>query len=686
MSWLIPRPTYNQGMAATLLLLPLWLAGKLVVVLARFAVGWPLDGRPTTDAGLFRAASIRLDRTPRMGWWESRPYAARAGIRWGVLVGVLVLTVLYMEHRGLLIAAASAALAVMLIRGGFMARKAWQSRHFSSYYRDPLADVLRELLGHTSSTPARAFLEVNPELEGLTPPPTRADRSMSPFEQHVRYAYGQWIVRPLRWPADRLWQWRCDLATRRGSEEPKKGASTPARALKAVVKYFVRPPEDDTPRIAVTAAKGLFLEKDEKSRIANRVTEKLGLGDLQVVWNQKGKKSVGVFKKILRPPMTVDFTHLMANVEKLSASEFYVGQGPKNEPVIFDVDQDSPHIACSATSGGGKSILAMVIALQFLYRGDKVIILDRKGSHLWAKGIPGIVYCITQQQIHDALIEHAAEADKRNLDAFERGVTPDYRVLIVFEEMNSTVNWLQSYWAKIRENDDQKKSPAVEAFHELLFMGRSAYYHLFGVAQMLSAKATGGPEARENFGIRFLTRYTANAWKMLVPECAMPRKSNIRGRWQMAISGETTEVQVAYAGPEKARRTAEHAAVEGGHVAPVAPPDVTASPGPDQSSHAVTGATAGVPHQTTGDADALAGIDDPLSDKISIRTAIERGYLTGPSYQAITRRILRAQKADPDTAPFHVGIDRQAKNAKLFRAGDLIEFEEQWAEAERESE
>jgi hypothetical protein len=87
-------------------------------------------------------------------------------------------------------------------------------------------------------------------------------------------------------------------------------------------------------------------------------------------------------------------------------------------------------------------------------------------------------------------------------------------------------------------------------------MGRSAKVNVLAIAQMLTARAIGGPEARENFGIRCLARYTANNWKMLVPEAAMPRASRTLGRWQVVIGGQAIEVQVAYLTTKQARALA----------------------------------------------------------------------------------------------------------------------------------
>jgi hypothetical protein len=187
-----------------------------------------------------------------------------------------------------------------------------------------------------------------------------------------------------------------------------------------------------------------------------------------------------------------------------------------------------------------------------------VVILDRKGSHRWAIGQPGIDYCTKPAQMHAALLRTAALADERNDLALheEEDWDPGDRVLVICEELNATIGQLANYWADVREKGDPKKSPAIAALADLLFMGRSAKVNVLAIAQMLTARAIGGPEARENFGIRCLARYTANNWKMLVPEAAMPRASRTLGRWQVVIGGQAIEVQVAFLTTKQARALA----------------------------------------------------------------------------------------------------------------------------------
>jgi hypothetical protein len=197
-----------------------------------------------------------------------------------------------------------------------------------------------------------------------------------------------------------------------------------------------------------------------------------------------------------------------------------------------------------------------------LARGGRVTILDRKGSHRWALGLDGVDYCTKAPQMHDALLKEAALADERNDLALhaEEDWDPGERHLVICEELNATIGQLTNYWAEIREKGAPKRSPAVNALGEILFMGRSAKVNVLAIAQMLTARAIGGPEARENFGVRCLARYTANNWKMLVPEAGMPRASRTLGRWQMVVGGQATEVQVAYLTTAQARALAKPAA------------------------------------------------------------------------------------------------------------------------------
>jgi hypothetical protein len=123
--------------------------------------------------------------------------------------------------------------------------------------------------------------------------------------------------------------------------------------------------------------------------------------------------------------------------------------------------------------------------------------------------------------------------------------------------MNATAGRLATYWRQIKEKDDPSVSPAVDALADALFMGRQVKVNVLAVAQMLTARTIGGPEARENMGVRILARYTLNNWRVLVPEIwPAPKASKHHGRVQVCVAGTAKETQIAFFTPAEARELA----------------------------------------------------------------------------------------------------------------------------------
>ncbi|MFB6989692.1 hypothetical protein ACNPQN_42510 [Streptomyces sp. NPDC056297] len=192
-----------------------------------------------------------------------------------------------------------------------------------------------------------------------------------------------------------------------------------------------------------------------------------------------------------------------------------------------------------------------------LHHGSRVFVLDTKRiSHPWANGIDGVTYCA---DIHDQLIAFGMEvrgrtrvADELGIDADPKAIGP--RLLILLEEVNATMKQLARYWERIRESGDPKVSPAVDALNEILYMGRQLRMHVLLVAQSATARALGGPEAREQFATRILARYSANAWRMLAPEVhPAPKSTKHHGRAQVVSGGSARETQVLFFTEAEAR-------------------------------------------------------------------------------------------------------------------------------------
>lgn len=504
-------------------------------------------------------------------------------------------------------ATGAAAGAVALWRG----RRYLAERRFRREYIEPTLAAMSPAIGLDESA---VRLYVDPSLGNLTP---RLAKPLSPAESAVRLFYGEHVEPVVRWLPDRaqrgLWA--------------VQGWARPATAR---VELLRRPGEQLGPRIELVAQTP-YLTQEQRRLVSSIVGSKIPVADLVESWNQVGARVRARWTVRKRPPAVVGHDHVAAQLPRLKEWEFYIGQGAGDVPVILSLRDDSPHIAVSAGSGAGKSVLAMLLAVQVLRRGGRIIILDRKGSHRWAIGQSGVDYCTKPHQMHEVLLRAAGMADERNDMALheEEDWDPGHRVLVICEELNATIGQLTNYWAEVREKGDPKKSPAIAALADLLFMGRSAKVNVLAIAQMLTARAIGGPEARENFGIRCLARYTANNWKMLVPEAAMPRASRTLGRWQVVIGGQAIEVQVAYLTTIQARALSE----------PVA------------------GLDSGLSRDVPG-----------VGDMMTLRDAIDAGVLPW-KYDAAKKRLQRGV----GTVPAPRGKNG---NADLFERSDLARWVE----------
>lgn len=500
----------------------------------------PANRRPT-NATMFSRGTKRFPghEADRLTFWAFMPEYQRAIVRLGVVALLFVGTWAFFVLPVLFAVVSWTVLAILVIGGVRRYRYWWRNRAFRRVYLKPLSQAATQVLNIPPHYAIRKWISISPELEGLLPDLVKP---MSMRQRKIRRWYGTYLAPTLCYVperATRLWWWlsgRWPNITRAWSLVKQEG----------------------TPHAKVRCPSG-YINPDAMKALNHVIGSKLGIGDMVTSTSQVGPDAIVTYTIKQRPPNSVTLADIVKAADECKEYEFVVGLTTKSAPVVFSLEDDSPHIACSAGSGAGKSVLAMIIGIQVLRKGGKVYIIDRKGSHRWARDLPGVVYCTTPAKMHDALIYLSELADDRNTRAIKEaeGWDPGPRHFVIFEEMNATVAQLKAYWDTIRQQGESKLSPAIQAFRNLMYMGRSAKCNLFGVAQMMTANTTGGPEARENFGVRCLARYTGNNWKMLVPQCAMPRKSSTRGRWQIVIGDNVIETQVAFATAMEARDFAQ---------------------------------------------------------------------------------------------------------------------------------
>jgi hypothetical protein len=364
---------------------------------------------------------------------------------------------------------------------------------------------------------------------------------------------------------------------RRDWIDPLATALRPALGFSDLVpgRKFIHLPRDfgTNPKAAVNVTLPAHFvgdEDDEGSRkkVAFIVLEKLGLSKADVnahyVVSGRWHDLQVTLKEKLTIPAKVTFSEVRELIEECEPGRHLlaVGKMPAGtdlgdetdedaqKPVLIsgNLDGEAPHVGLSMRTGGGKSNQIKGIVAQEMHHGASAHILDYKRRSLKCfKGVEGVTYCRDIGEIHNALVSLAREAMERNILADELGddeEPPWQRRLIVVEEQNSMLRQLRRYWEQIREPHDPKTSPAVDAYEELLFMGRQVCFNVVASFQKLTVRAAGSTEARDQFGMIIMSLFKPSSWKMLADELPMPKiAGKPRGRSWYVFAGEAPEGQ-----------------------------------------------------------------------------------------------------------------------------------------------
>lgn len=340
-----------------------------------------------------------------------------------------------------------------------------------------------------------------------------------------------------------------------------------------VPRDFADAPDGIRIRVPITFPVGEPRQKAEA-----KVLERLPLGDVNTHWEAKGPFSFLQITAKARVPDKVFYSDVAVAGD--------VGRAKPGKPMLgrtatgvywVDLHSATPHGLFSAGTGGGKSTGVKAIAAQEMHHGAGVIVLDaiKRKSQRWAKDpatkwkkpIPGVIYCRTIPQMHRTLVSLGLELGRRQEASEELpddAELDEPRIVVICEELNATMRRLERYWRKIRNDPDlagewvgETESPAVAAYLDGLQMGRAERVTLLAVAQMGTAKALGGGEARENYGLRGLARFTEQARKMLIPTAGREFRSSTKtGRWVVAQGEEFADVQLLYMTDVEARMLA----------------------------------------------------------------------------------------------------------------------------------
>lgn len=262
------------------------------------------------------------------------------------------------------------------------------------------------------------------------------------------------------------------------------------------------------------------------------------------------------------PPKALTFADMKAVMDAGRENEIIVGKGTHDKVITIDLDSESPHVAISMGTGGGKSSLLRVIVAYLIHHGvERIDIIDPKRvSHNWAKGIPGVYIWRTMAEQMSAVADFRKRMEARydELDRNENAVFP--RHVLVIEEQNSWIEYAKTYWEDYRSELDSaergktpRRNPVISDLAYCLFQGRQARMNIFSVFQRMSASASGGGDMRENYGAKILARYSPQTWAMLVGTRPVPRSSRIPGRGRFVLGDEDREIQMILMGEADAK-------------------------------------------------------------------------------------------------------------------------------------
>lgn len=334
-------------------------------------------------------------------------------------------------------------------------------------------------------------------------------------------------------------------------------------ATKLAVTYLV------VPRLLAHGARGVVvkLPRDFDVRTKNvewvdeAVRKTLQLNEVTMTPVHRGHRNYMAWRP--REPMPEkaplsDLT-LRAQLEGGKPAAPIIGVTRGGTVKAVDLDTDFPHVLWSAGTGGGKSAALRAICAQLMRHDNvRVLVIDiKRHSHRWLRLLPDVTYARDVEEIHDALVWLGEEGERRNrawddVDLGEQGPTFP-RIVVLCEELNATMDQLGQWWKNNRPRGGDVISPAIVGLRSVLFMGRAVQIHVLAVAQMATARSLGGPEGRENFAVRVLANYSANAAKMLVPDCNLPAADSHKGRAMVCIGKDATPVQVIWMTEEEAR-------------------------------------------------------------------------------------------------------------------------------------
>lgn len=326
--------------------------------------------------------------------------------------------------------------------------------------------------------------------------------------------------------------------------------------------------DDPTCKIVAELPTSYDAAEKERENFGLLVAHRLGGHEWEQAWTFPTGEPTLTLTPARKPPASVEIDLLGPLLAETSADELLLGIGCKDHAVRHNLLADSPHLLISIPPGLGKTTLAWLLICQVLHHGGlaEIVDLPKLGAeYTWLDGVERAQVHAEVAAAHGALLNLQQLAQERFKT---RKANPDARfdrIIVVIEDANATFDYLRRYWSLFRKTKDKAVSPALDAWEELVTIGRRVGVVCVPFAQQATAEGAGTAAARASM-TNALIWGGEGIWKMLAPDILpIPRSSDIRGRVHLVgpaeiASGIAREVQLGKLTEEQCRDWATIAA------------------------------------------------------------------------------------------------------------------------------
>lgn len=255
------------------------------------------------------------------------------------------------------------------------------------------------------------------------------------------------------------------------------------------------------------------------------------------------------------PPEKVTLDMVLSDILATTEARPVLGLGSRGEVIHLDFDGEIAHLAASIGTGGGKSSFLRFLVAQFAHHGvGSFDVCDVKQVSLQGmEQVPGLRIHRTVDEITEAIAGLKKEMDDRYSILRKNSSRVFPRRVILLEEQNAFATLARIAW---KGAGNRGNHPVWDDIALLLTMGRQVNMNIIGVYQRMSATAAGGGDLRDQYGLKVLSRFSHQAWDVLVGTRPRGVSSAIPGRAIAVMGGIQRQVQLPFITVQEAMQLA----------------------------------------------------------------------------------------------------------------------------------